>query len=67
MKYIGAVLSDEQTVIYPRILSKEEAWDYINKNYPGKVIKKHLLPTPARMPEVIDLSEIKNFIQNLGD
>lgn len=65
MKYIGAVLSDGQTVTYPRLLSKGEAWVYISKNYPGKVIKKHLLPTPARMPEVMDLSEIKNFIQNL--
>ena len=65
MKYIGAVLSDGQTVTYPRILSKEEAWNYIHQHHPGKVIKKHLLPTLARMPEVMDLSEIKNFIQNL--
>lgn len=65
MKYIGAILDDGQTVNYPRILSKEEAWVYISKNYLGKVIKKHLLPTPARMPEVMDLSEIKNFINNL--
>jgi hypothetical protein len=61
----GGVLDDGQTIAYPAVYSREEAWAFVAEHYPGRCLVRHIRATVDNMPAQMSAGEIPLFFSSL--
>jgi hypothetical protein len=61
----GGVLDDGQTIAYPAVYSRQEAWAFVAEHYPGRGLVRHVRATVDNMPGQMSTNELPLFFSSL--
>jgi hypothetical protein len=61
----GGVLDDGQTIAYPAVYSREEAWAFVAEHYPERCLIRHIKVSVDNMPGQMSTNELPLFFSSL--